>query len=1250
VGSLDFVDIIRHHLDYLATFCYIYNVPPRETRRYWNLYQLRARPYLEHIYTEGSSGKKRFREGTRRVLREIKKDIKEHYNIRCGDTPTVTASLEVPQPSFSTDFFTRLLTEAKKSGIDDPAIHELERLCPVAQSLSDEDEKKKDNESKKDKPVYLREVDVRHIWLTLSKRVTKVGSRVHRTISSQLTSPWTLRSIILNGDSFGSHDRYLVSFETPVETSLGKGRVDIILSERTSLKNETRVCYRPLRIFEIKTKQGHFMTLGRKDIWSESRAHYDLSQRVVADFRFDERALDSDEWEDIIRATPTPNSRTQLNAYSDAVWKEYQKLTGSEEPNPLATGTILVETTADIRLVRNIMRNLVIGIHEEAAKHVDCKNRLVFEPMVHGNSVKVAVVIDKCPQYTSTEGTTLPPDWWPVYDPLQLSSSKENRFILYSDGQSLTSSGASAGWIAKFHHGLQLVKEIVQKDHLLNRIWIDLADQFVDPKLAEARLHLRPYTKKEEDVWRSHNNNIRWLFESISVIGLFKDVERFLFEGKPISSIQKQLEKLPQENCLIVVSGMDTIKDATPEFHRWRLELLLSGILSGLPSHESVTVLWFDSPVPAETYSTPYGCRTLLPFHESSALCGVVNEIVWNLPVASQLDVNPDNWLLPTLTKTPYHDDIRMVVTQNQGGFSIESILVPTLTDWSKRFRAEGLGEVVAEVDVDQKVPDVSVRARMEIISLSLIPWIVKLWPEQKLDAGHGFTSARQRYDQETSKYLTKKEHISLESRALEGEIGDEPTLLQRVRFRPGHVKGGKSFIPVTSNVINSQRLYRRLRVIKTKPKSLIQSPSSIGHKSRIDLADIRFGLTIPSEKLGYEWRSIIDPSSSSPLRIGLFKTGERQSNSGLDWSESRLDIVSMLGQELKRFYDRATEFIFKRNPEFKEDDATRVRQWFAWSRSEGELDWTPIGFHDHVFRSIDSKIGLRAFGVWEDYDVSGLLVQQVEFPTGLKKAILQNIARTSDQLRDVNHVTLKLEALKGACFIRFLNPKSGETVHLLKMTNTADIIRLLRYPMTEGKPLRLQNDLLVTWNPFHDFSYPSPDIDFGKDFEFLEPALISMTTEEGMTLSAAILDTAFERRALQVTIRHYPSQCPLTLSSGSNHASCWGVDPFLEEEFSNLIDTDHYLSDTEVLEGLERVAQTIGSRTLAITFDYGSDEDDRLVFNESHAMRELSRKYREIPLQTFSPGHTVRIKLRKKRQGGKRKPQTFTRGTDVPQ
>ncbi|TFG29542.1 hypothetical protein EU527_15705 [Candidatus Thorarchaeota archaeon] len=119
---------------------------------------------------------------------------------------------------------------------------------------------------------------------------------------------------------------------------------------------------------------------------------------------------------------------------------------------------------------------------------------------------------------------------------------------------------------------------------------------------------------------------------------------------------------------------------------------------------------------------------------------------------------------------------------------------------------------------------------------------------------------------------------------------------------------------------------------------------------------------------------------------------------------------------------------------------------------------------------------------------------------------------------------------------------------------------------------------------------------------------------------------------------------------TGRDHRFCWGVEILSEKQFLDLVDTEHYIMDIEVLEGVYKVAHSVGHRRITIVFDHGSDKDDRLVFNESEAMRELSREYRGIPMQNFAPGHTVRIKLKKKEQVGEKERPEFVKGIDVPE
>ncbi len=392
----------------------------------------------------------------------------------------------------------------------------------------------------------------------------------------------------------------------------------------------------------------------------------------------------------------------------------------------------------------------------------------------------------------------------------------------------------------------------------------------------------------------------------------------------------------------------------------------------------------------------------------------------------------------------------------------------------------------------------------------------------------------------------------------------------------------------------------------------------------------------------------MVDPSVSSPLKIGLFKVREEENQEILDWSVSRLDIVGEMGRKLIGADSNATEFLFSRNPGYREDDKYEEPQWLAWSRREGRSVWSPVGGHDHFLRSSSSKASLRAFGLRSGQDMSSVSAPAVEFPDGLKGAVLESIDRISRQLSHVKHIKLKLERRDEMCNIGFLEPQSGKPMHSLRMRNTADLIGLLRWPMTEGRPLRLSEDLLVTWDPFHDFSHPSPDIDFGEDYKSLSSQLISVTDSEGMIFPPAL--SAYE--VLQITISHDSTHCPLVEGSGRNHASCWGVEipSGTAQNYLDMIDTEHYLTDREVSKCFEKLTQSIGKGLMSIMFDHGADSDDRLVFNESEVMREISREYRGIPMANFAPGHTVRIKLRKKLLEVGRRGLVFIEENDDPE
>jgi hypothetical protein len=709
-------------------------------------------------------------------------------------------------------------------------------------------------------------------------------------------------------------------------------------------------------------------------------------------------------------------------------------------------------------------------------------------------------------------------------------------------------------------------------------------------------------------------------------MGLFDEVNGFLFKDEPLSALQDKIRKLSRRNCLIVVSGVESIRDSTPQPHRWKLDFLVSGIITQLPDDKSSTILWFDSPVPSEEFSVPYSNRCLLPYYENSPINGEANEIIWNLPTAPECESNPNSWFLPNIAKTPYYDDIRVIISQTKKGFSLELTHIPPLINWSKRFSTKGIGGIPSSTSVIQIVPDVSIRNRMEILSLTLIPWIVKLWPTQKLDAGHSYQMAQQRYASIVSEYGISKRELAIRVRELQEKPWKEPTLLERLRLYSPSSKGGKAFIPLTKNVINSQRLFNNPRKLKTKSWRLYQLKPIINRNESIEKASPLYGMNFTSQELGYEWRAIIDPNSTSGLMTGLFRIDERMSDSSLNWSENRLDIVSNMGLNLKKF-DEVTESVYQPS---NFDDELDSSKWVGWHWSARKKGWVLSGLYNYISRSHASRIQLRAFGLTPDESLLIAEKPDFVFPFGVRDIIVDIIRNNSKLLSKVQYVKLKLNLRGKEIEIDFLNPDNGEKLHSLRMKNTAAIVKLLRWPMTKGKPLQLTDSLSVTWSPVHDFSRLSPDIDFGQDFKFLEQIIQSISNSEGMIFSQTLADTVIDYVPIQITIYHDFTKCPLSTNSHEDHASCWklSVDskPFhisdIEQE-----ELEHHLTDKKVQEILDKLTQVTKTGELEIIFDHGSDKYDRLVFGESEIMRQISKAYRGMSIQQFSPGHTIRIK-----------------------
>jgi len=719
--SLDFGDAIRSHNEYLATFCAIHDVPVRETTRYSQLFYLLVRPYLEYLYSEFKCGKKNFQKGVNWALRQVKELIlQDGYRPTIYEKRTVTKKLEFYEDKKrikkeNKTFFKRKEEEAREFYGNHAAVDDLGRLRG---SLGDEEA---------DDNIFTTK-DVEYIRNEAAKRARVAGSIMHRRLANLFPSPWRLNDIILSGDQYARSSEYIILAEGPIQTQYGAGKVDLILCERIISDDGKRVFWKPVFVLEIKTRLGQSLYVDAN--YKESEVRSEESQRIVSDFHLSDHPLSDDLWDIIVQSSPTPAARKQLNVYCQAL-KEYYKTTTEHELGHILRGVLVIEASSSISEIRTIIQRLIIYGYEKMKYRVRRIKRTVFTSSESGTN-RIALVIDEQPGPGRERDEMVQAPWGPVYTPFKSKKKDKREFLLYLAGHSPTSAGQSAAWNARYYHGLQMFYEIKNVQDNTDFIWIDLANQFNEPRLAETRLRLRPRGYSDEEIAKVQPDHIREFFEEIRVQGFLDESISYIFNDGDLPSFNLRTRR---KRRTVIITGADTLRAATPTPHRERFSELMEHLLSSLPEDDNTTIVWFDSPVPSVEKSIPYSTRALLPCYETSVLGSVVTEIIWNLPIAPRSAVRPEKWSLSTIGDAPMHDDIRVIIRHSQTDLRMELTHVPFLRGWSKRFRNKGTGRIIREQELDDLVPEKTTRDCMKLLSLTMLPWLVRLWSQESLNA-----------------------------------------------------------------------------------------------------------------------------------------------------------------------------------------------------------------------------------------------------------------------------------------------------------------------------------------------------------------------------------------------------------------------------------------------------------------------------------------------------------------------------------
>ncbi len=809
LAELDFGDMLRAHIFELCRKCFINDVPMNDARRYVGLLIWRLSPFLEYLYTSKESGRrgfKRSRRGSRRdseqpdadrILREIVQEIEALYGTHCGRALSLTEAIGGPPIEWDLSFFLDQVMQLRYPE-EEVSEDEIESRQAWADFLKDLCER-----------GILRDEDGEWLQKEVMRRARWHGIRWHRLMTNGLVQPYDLETVVLDGDRWVEEgDQWLLAAEIPVETSLGKGRADLVMFRRHVIQNPRvpgkLTVWKPVAVFDIKSK-----TVFNWEIKAEKKDSKKHGQKVIPKFILRKRGLTNAEWNASVANTPTGYGMTQLEAYAEGLATEYVRITGERSVvRPLAS-TVVLDTSQDSSVVRPRLWRLTRALCENASVLLkDHLSRPVGVVLNDGTRdwLKLAIIVhdanaDQLKQIGKKGRALRGVD---QRSPLEENGEARGCFILYLSVNSASRSGPSAAWIARYWHGLELIHGLQQESDHSEVLWLDLAGDFGAGSLAKARLRSD-----------QHSDYMREFFRAVMFSDASSAIQDFLFRGTGDLSIAKLAgeEWYALDGRVVVVSGWDVLDNCTPKRLRPALYELRRIIAAEL-NEAGCTVVWFDESRNSEGTSASYQRRTMEPFFHGSEFNRFVTEIVWNLPVrpyaSGQL--------------TSAFDDLRVIIRQDNDGISFNMVEVSPLHNWSPRFWNEPRRVSVSSAQEGERgrtairSADVMHNSEMQDEffrdSIGLVPQLKQYLSESMVQKADD-TGGRQIHVEALSEYGSKS------------RPSGAPLLRYRTRMQTtGH---GRAFVEsvalLPSDSITHQRGYRKDSIHECTGVSIYRPP-----------------------------------------------------------------------------------------------------------------------------------------------------------------------------------------------------------------------------------------------------------------------------------------------------------------------------------------------------------------------------------------------------------------------------------------
>ncbi len=639
--ELDFVDMIRGHVQELCRQLFIYNVPRNEAHRYIRLLVHRLKPFLDWFYSQGEIGRKDFYPDGDRELRDIVLEVRAVYGRRAGRRERLSDQLEWKDTAPLTVEFLKAHAESLCNG---STSEEIRDACDKILGYINSE--------------YITEPDLQKLEDQISAISQREGNDWHRVLLSVFHHPRSLKSVLFAGDSMLERptDRQFFA-EVPIRSNTGHGKADLVLFVRRSVGQ--RMVWTPVMILELKTKTAFDYNL----YWMRPRTKKNYSVPVLHGWK---TRLTPKDWSTISTSLPIKRTREQLALYEKILLREYRQLVPQDAfaPRELWKGVVIVDTAESYGSILDALEGMLSSLQADPAGFVSTMGWTSHRFKKSGGGDRIALLKSPCSGPVGVLREAVMADKIKLDDPFEHRIADERTLTQYISVSSATSGGNAAAWHAKNWHLLHHIDEVVEQCPSTASVWwLDLLGSLPE--------HLRKRRFGLDD--KSSD-----LLENITFLNLSNEVESFL---KRKSNIVQSLTTIPgpdKTEHVIIIDGWADLNRMTPTLQKERLLALEYAILDTLPDR-NVNIIWVDSGVKGtrmnETYQRP--CLDVLPYDSPRRF--QLDEVIWNIPTAPRVF----GW------QTPYADEKRIIVqdTPTSAPPWTTMIEVPILRKWARKFR-----------------------------------------------------------------------------------------------------------------------------------------------------------------------------------------------------------------------------------------------------------------------------------------------------------------------------------------------------------------------------------------------------------------------------------------------------------------------------------------------------------------------------------------------------------------------------------